>query len=1493
VSATLQVSQKLYGREKETAILINMLSKISTEYPQLCLIGGYSGTGKSSLAHQLQKLVFEKGGFFITGKFDQFKTNIPYSAFIQALQDLIQHILTESEDRIEYWKTKITHELGINAGVITEVLPELKLIIGETSKVQPLDTEQTNNRFSVMFQQFLKCFISPSTPMVIFFDDMQWIDQASLKLIETFIVSDQSKGLLVLGAYRSNEVDRYHPLTITIEKIKEGGKKITEIEVSPISFDNVNKLISETLRIDENQCLDLARVFYEKTQGNPFFINQLFSYLTEEKLLQFSEENRSWNWDIEKIQSAKVSDNIVTLLINKLLKCSPITQQILKIAACTGPSFDVKLLTQIAPYPPDIVLKHLHEAINEGLIISDEHWFDFNWNDTAISDHLNEAFKFPHDRVQQAAYSLLSHEEKKIEHLKIGQMLLANTAENEIDERVFDIVYQINNSLDLIEDSNEKIRFAQLNLLAGTKAMKAVAYKTAYEYLRVGISLLPDNKWQTNYSLAYPLHLHLAECAFSLGDFENASEIFNDTLLHAKSDDEKISIYILKVKLFISSAKYDLALLNGKLALKLLGVDLPLKVSNLTILMDILIVKFKMLSHDSLSLVNMPVVNDKRKSQILTVLFLMIAPAYLSAKELYAYIILRGLKYILEWGNSANTSYFYAAYSIILNIIFKDFKKANIYGKVAIEVSQRFTDQISTPATKFLVGAFILPYHKHIRYSIEMLKSGFEIGISVGDFIYGVYALAQTMAYQWISSQNLNEMHKNLIEYIEFVSKVKAHNRGFMFTGGLHANMTLRGKTYQAPSMDSDGFNEAEFFENLVKMNFPLSLYFVYVFKMQLLFLFDKFDKTIEIGNKANEIGYAVRGHPINLEHNFYYGLSITNMLAQMHGSEKNKYRKELKSIIKTFEHAAKFCPENYLHKYDLLVAELARLEGDKEKAIEYYDKSILSSKENDYIQNNAIANELFGKFWLSINKTHLAKQYMIEAHYGYYCWGAAAKVAELENKYPQFLSNKNKEIFSTCNSTDPVRSPIDVQVVVKASEILSGELVLETLLNDLMKILIETAGAERTALILEKDNKWILEAEQKKDKSELNKNQPLETKSDELPISVIYYVLRTRESLVLDNAAKAGLFTTDPYIEKNQIHSVMVVPLIHQTKLIGAIYLENNLTPNAFTPERVEILKLLSSQITNSIENAILFANQSNLSRDLQVSNIKLEDYSQNLERKVYLRTHELKEKNEQLLDTLQQIKEMQKKLVQQEKLVSLGAITKSIATEIRNPLNYISNFASVSKDLIEDLKEKSEPETITMLENNLSKINEHSKKADEIITTMIEDSRDSELTREPTDINKLIRDYADLVYYNYYKKDPLFTLSIETHYDSNLPKISVVPQNLGRVIYTIIDNACYATDLKKKENPSLYTPSLTITTENQPENILIKIRDNGIGIPSSTLNKIFSPFITTKPSGKGAGMGLSISHDIIVQEHEGTIHLTSEEHEYTEVTITLPKKL
>lgn len=1509
ICGKLQILQKIYGRKKELDLLLSAFDEVAKGSTRLMLLSGYPGIGKTSIVNEIHKPILEKNGFFIAGKYDQYKANIPYSAFIEAFQDLIRQILTENDDTIAMWREKIKAALGVNAGVILEVVPELRLIVGDSIPLQEFDSQETQNRFNFFLQRFISLYASSSTPLVIFLDDLQWIDPASLQLLEMILTTLKTEGLFLIGAYRSNEVTPLHPLMTAIQRIAKNGTPSLDIEITPLTIHSVSELIADTLNTSQSNCKTLSELVFSKTHGNPFFINQLLTYLYEEKLLYVDTKDGAWAWDLEKIHALDVSDNVIDLLITKLQRCSPQMQKLLEVAACIGANFDMRLISTVTNQPLPEMMGYLMEALKEGFILPFEDIHNIMWIDEkeAENQQLNKMsyfFRFLHDKVQQACYQLMNAQERKNTHYQIGLLLLNKFRGEHLEEHIFEVMSQLNHANDQITELKERKEYAEMNLLAAQKAMRTVAYATAMDFLKIGLNFMPEDRWKSEYDLTFQLNLLSAEANYLLFNFDEASRIFDQILEYAKSVRDKVAVHMLKVKLYISSVNYKEAVNWGRSGLKLLNITLPTRHLKFHVIKELIKLRLKLFGKDTDTLANLPTITDPDQIDIISMLVNLVTPTYLTSKELFAFVIMKGMNFTLEHGNAPMTAYMYASYGIILNTLFEDFQGSYAFGKLGLELNKKFDDQKYAPATKFLVGTFLNPTKNHIKTSVEILEIGYEMGTSTGDFINAVFCQGMMATDKYLIGVNLEEQRPVIKEAMAYVAKIKSHNRGYVFNALRQSIMALTGETYNPSSMQTDDFNEDAFLQMLLDNNYLITLYFAYTFKMGLCYLFENYEQGIEIAKKAETISFSALGQPMALENGFYYALSLAANYSWKDRKTQKEYLKKIKKLHRKMENSAKASPSNYRHKYLLISAELARINGNNESAVEFYDEAIESAKENSYLQNEGIANELFAKFYLSQNRAHIAKQYLIESYYAFYRWGATAKLAQLEQKHAGVFSaltikefdRAESELNKKSDTTSGAFPFLDTMTVIKATQSISGEIVFERLLNRLMQIVVENAGAEKAILILHDENQWMVKAEYSTTSGFTKRpNISYKEKGRDLAIGVVNYVLHTKELTLIDEALTDPIFATDPYVVENKPQSILCFPLLHQAKLVGILYLENNLISRAFTPSRVEVLRLLTTQIATSLENSLLYSHQAELTGELQISNEKLEDYSHNLEKKVYDRTRELNEKNKLLEETLMQIKEMQKKLLHQEKVVSQVAVTKSIAQEMRTPLNYIGNFATLSEQLMEEVsdicKDKKAHETIDLVKMNLKKIHDHSAKADEIITSMLEQTQGNEGLRELTDLNGLIRNYADMVYYNYYKNDPLFSLTLETDYDPTIGKINVLPQNLGRVFYNLIDNACYATDKKKKEQIGNYSPIVSIRTENGDEFVTITIRDNGVGISKEIMARTFSPFVTTKPAGQSAGMGLSISHDIITQDHDGKIELRSEEGEFTEVKITLPK--
>ncbi|MEA5533919.1 AAA family ATPase [Crocosphaera sp. XPORK-15E] len=1504
ISEKFQIPQKLYGREKEIERLVNTFENVIQGQSKMMLVSGYSGIGKSALIREIYPSITQRKGYFIAGKFEQFQRNIPYGAIIQACQELVSQLLTESEQKVIQWRQQILDALGVNGQVIIDVIPEIERIIGTQPEVIKLEPSQAQNRFNLVFQNFLKVFTKQQHPLGIFLDDLQWADSASLQLIKSLMTTIGHQHLLVIGAYRDNEVDATHPLRLTLDEIKSRGTIIEQIYLKSLNLDQINQLISETVRLDKkSNSEDLAKLVEKKTNGNPFFVKEFLTSLYRKQILKFERSNQKWHWNKNKIETSEITDNVVELMANNIKNTQIKTQEILKLAACIGSKFDLKTLAMICNKSQIQTANYLLEALETGLIIPINNQYkliDSYQNDQKIVSNLKIIYKFSHDRVQQAAYSLISPENQQEIHLKIGKILLENTPIEKQEERIFTLVNQLNLGKKLIHNQSECYQLANLNLIAGKKAKLSAAYQPAFNYLQIGIDLLTDQEnWIKKYQLILELHLEAAESAYLYNNFEAMEQLINTIVKNAQSILDKVKAYEIKIKAHTSQNQLLEAIDLSLATLSLLGIKLTKHPSNLDI--ENALNETEMLLQDSIikDLVNIPEIRDLKAIASMRILISMSMATFLAIPRLFTLIVTQQVKLSVEYGNSPEACVAYAFYGELLCQILGKFDEGYEIGQLALSLLSKLQAKRLESQTSFIVILSTKHWKEPLEQLLQPLLLGYQKGLETGDIEYAFWNSQLYCAYLFSIGRELNEVQDELSKYLEAAKNLQSKNSLYFLEMNYQVVLNLKNESQFRCLLIGEKFNEEQMLPRYKKVNYRLALFQFYSHKTMLCYVLGEFRQALENSIEGEKyVGeMTTAGLPSFLFYNSLSHLAIPSETTH----QQEKILKKVTDYQAKMKVWATHNPSHYLAKFYLVEAELSRVLNHDEEAREYYDRAISLFQKNDYIHEQAIAYEIAARFYLAKNQNHLAHYYLQDAHYAYQRWGAIAKVKDLEEKYPQFLQKDNLKPFkSTIKTTGKhLSSNLDLNSVLKASQVISGEIVLEKLLEKFMETVIENAGAQRGFLLLEKASNWVIEAAGDIDSNNLTVLQsiPMETIDSKtqapiLSVAIINYVAHTQENIVLNDATSEGQFTQTPYIIKTQPKSIICTPLLHQGKLTGIIYLENNLTTGAFTPERVEVLKILSTSAAISIENSRLYE--------------QLEDYSKTLEKKVDLRTQELRDKNQQLANTLEQLKATQAQIIAQEKLASLGALTAGIAHEIKNPLNFVNNFAELCIELTEEVqeeieaqKDKLEEETIEYLEEvlgdikqNSQKIHAHGQRADKIVHGMLMHSRGKPGQRELTDVNSLLAESINLAYHGIRAKDTSFKLKIQTNYAENLPKITLSPQEISRVFLNTINNACYAVHEKKKARGEEFEPTLTITTREQNEQIEISIRDNGNGIPKTMLDQVFNPFFTTKPTGQGTGLGLSISHDIIVQGHRGQILVESEENNYTELKILLPKK-
>ncbi|VXD25636.1 ATP-binding region ATPase domain protein (fragment) [Planktothrix paucivesiculata PCC 9631] len=1219
----LNIPQKLYGRDREVTILLKTFDRVASGTTELMLVSGYSGIGKTVLVNEVHKPIVRQRGYFIAGKFDQFKHNIPYASLIQAFQSLIQQLLTESEAEIQIWKQKLLGVLGINGQIIIDVIPEVELIIGKQPPVKQLWPTESQNRFSRVFKQFISVFTTFEHPLVVFLDDLQWADSASLKLIELLITDSDSEYLLIIGAYRDNEVFPTHPTIQTIDKIQQTGAKVNHIVLSPLQLVHVTELIDDTLNKEalkpeslSAKTQNFASLLFNKTQGNAFFLTQLIKTLYQEDLLVYDLYSGEWQWNIEHIQAIGITDyNVVELIARNIRKLSPETQKVIKLAACIGNTFNLDVLAIVNQKSGLLTAAHLWSALQAGLILplGNEYKILLAFNpeesaDITLTD-VKVDYKFLHDRVQQAAYSLIPDEQKKQTHLRIGQLLLHSTTPQEQKENIFALVNQLNYGIELLKTQAEKYELAQLNLIAGQKAKAATAYESAVKYLNLGIGILASDSWETNYDLTFDLYIEAMATEFLNINFEQAKLLSEVVLKHAKTVLGRVKVYELQVQFYIAQNQMQPALEAGLQALEMLGISLSKEPPS------------QMNPED---LANLPEMTAPDQLAAMELLMLIAPPTYFGAPAIFPQVPYTMIALSIQYGNSPLASIGYGFYAMILCGSSATINSGYQFGQLAVKLLDQFDARPHKAQITTIFNAHIRHWKEHVKATFTPLLEGIQSGLETGNIDWAGYNAFYYCDHIFFAGEPLDWVYPKQVQHLELMLKIKQEMHSAYIKVGIVMVLKLLNAPPESYQIKGELLNEEENLQKLIAANQATFIFSAYLFKTIRFYLFKDYQESVTNACLAEKYEEGVMGLMTTAELNFYYSLALLGQCPEVSESQQIKSLEKVINNQKKMQDWALNGPMNYQHKYDLVEAEKARVLGQKDKAMDDYEQAIQGATLQGYIQEEALANELAAEFHLSLGRQKIAKTYMTNAYYGYIRWGAASKVKDLEARYPQLLTdilnqklreNPDKTMIQTMQGTlnssgAGISEFLDLATVIKASQAISGEIVLANLLDQLMKILIENAGAETGSLILSKNGKFFIEAVGNKDQVQVLQSLPVST-SQHLPVSILNYVARTQKDVLLNNASREGTFNTDPYISQHQTQSILCVPIVYQGKLTAILYLENNLTVGAFTQDRVEVLRMLSGQAAIALENANLY---------------------QTLEVKVEEQTEELKAKNTSL---------------------------------------------------------------------------------------------------------------------------------------------------------------------------------------------------------------------------------------------------------------------
>ncbi len=1231
VSEQFCIPQKLYGREAEIEVLLAAFDRVTgnresgvgnrenhptphtphpttptpyTPHPtpscsQMMLVSGYAGIGKTALVQELFKPITAKHGYFIWGKFDQFGHNIPYSAIVDALQKLVQQLLGEPNEQVEVWRSRLLTALGSNGQIIIDVIPEVEFIIGKQPPVPEVGATEAQNRFNLTFQRFVQAFCAKEHPLVIFLDDLQWIDSATLKLIELILLDEQTQSLFLIGAYRDNKLTPTHPLVLMLESLRNQGAVLQEISLTPLTLESLTQLVAETLHRNPDTVRSLAQVVLRKTEGNPFFVGEFLKLLHSENLLTFDAQQLSWQWNLTEIEAQDITDNVVELLLRQLQKLPEATQQVLSIAACVGSEFDLETLALsaernsegiVCEKSPKAIFQDLLAAIQAGLIqpLSD-----------LDEDLLVQEYKFLHDRVQQAAYALIDESCKQVVHLQIGRNLLEKTSPEQRFDRLFTIVDHLDQGTELVTAQPERTEIARLNLMAGQKAKAATAYEAAFKYFTTGLQLLDTKSWQSEYDLTLALYSEAAEAAYLQGRFDEMEQLVEVVLDRARTAVDKVQAYDSRIQGYLSQGNLKKALKTGLEALKLLGIDLIENPSQADVQSELESTAALLAEREIEDLINSPEMTAPEPLAAMSILSNMGSAAFITLPALWILITCKTVNLSINYGNAIWSSLYYACYGFVLCGVVQDIELGYEFGRLALNLAERLNTKKGNAKTLMFSSVHIMHWKVHLRNTIPMLADAYQNGVETGDFESAGYVAYYVCHNSFFAGEELTQLEQKTVIYSKAIEQVRRESPLNWLAVLRQTILNLQGRAENSSRLVSGLHSEEEALSRAIAVKDGTVIQMLYLHKVILCYLFEEHHQAVQTAILARQYFEEVTAITVLPLFCFYYSLALLNLSSDASGSEKAAWLSCVSSNQEKMQKWAEHAPMNYLHKFHLVEAETARVLGQFLEAEELYERAIAGAAENEYIQEEALAYELAAKHYLARGREKIAQTYMKEAHYCYDRWGASAKVKDLETRYPQFFSQSSRAASTSIPITaetisNPFHTAFDLAAVMKASQAISREIELKQLLRSLMQILIENAGAQTGYLILENSGEWSIEAA-----CELNADEnacatqvlPSIPIADQLPESIIQYVIRTLKPVTLNDATREGAFINEPYIQQNQPQSIFCLPLLNQAKLVGVLYLENRLAVGVFTPERSQVLQLLSTQAAIAIENANLYS--------------------------------------------------------------------------------------------------------------------------------------------------------------------------------------------------------------------------------------------------------------------------------------------------------------
>lgn len=1267
-----ELPSKLYGRTQEIKLVQEMYERISRGKTEVLLLQGAGGIGKTSLINEIEKSVIMQNGRFVKGEFAQFKKHIPFHGVIEILKKLVAELLLTDEATLSTWRSKILTAVGDTGQLLIDIVPQIKLIIGEQPPLPKVGPEEILYRFNYSLANFLEVFLSKNKSLVICLENIQWADEYSLKFFEYFLSSVHRGYFLFVVSYRESEITPIHPFSSLLEHLRKLSLPISTLMVEPLKPEIIEELIHDSFKTESNTTKLLAELTYKKTQGNPFFLGRFLKLLYQDGLFEFDPILGRWNPQLEKISTLEISDNVAEILSQKINTLEQKTQELLKIGAAIGHAFDLDFPASLQNISKEDADKLMFSALEEELVSK------------YTQENGKIIYSFVHDRVQQAANSLIKAEEKSKLHFAIAKKLLEITPHENISDKIIDIVDHFNEGIEHVTEDKEKELVCEYNFLAGERAKNSAEFSSALNYFHNSLKFLKEHDWENKYTFCTELYLGLGLSERMAGN-KSDSEAFFDTLLsHTKTKVDKSRCIGEKMLLYMQELKYEKALKAGFECLKIFGYHYPEKVTKSKAILEYLKTKILTIFIKQKDICNLPPIDNKEIESVLNLLGTMIYNAYLLGDTMLSlYLILKMYQLTLKYGISEQGVLALSLYAAGLSWIrLGQYEQGFELGQIALTLSKRYQNSFISIQVPFQVYLYSNRWRNSLRSNVEPFKTIVRRELELGNVTYAGNSAAIYLIYSFLSGTPLSELLKE-VEIMELeINKLQIYSYKIPIKMMRYFALSLQSKDLVHEDLSTTDFPE-ELISAINEGNYKVGDYAYYHFlytslRIILLYYAGNYAKAEDVGKGLIAQSTIFGNNPLWNSVYLYYSLAACELYK--HSKDKSLLKKlyEMHALYKRWSQAS----SNYIHGYHLLSAELAKIAGNDKVALSEYLMATNAAKAGEFLHEEALCQERLTYYYLDKNDYEHVGQSLVKAVSAYRRWEARGKVEILKSKFATLMESKEQissrlEIFDVSpavsySSTETIFSTAeyyDLATFIDASQTISKEIVFDKLVQALMHIVTLNAGASKALFILNKNGELFIQAEFLNDKERVFESKiPLEEKVDELCTFAVNRVARTHEFLVINEPALDGNFRGDPYIKNVKTGSIAVIPLTQQAKLTGLIYLENTSTVGAFKEDRLKLIQVLSTQMAIAIENAQFYAE---------------------LEEKVNDRTLEIRKKNEELSKTLNILQLTQEQLVIQEKLKEREMVKNKLGRYIPNSqllemiLNQSAELANVEKEV------------------------------------------------------------------------------------------------------------------------------------------------------------------------------------------------------------------